>query len=128
MNRSLDALDPRFFPLAIALLARCVEAQIPVLIVNTRRTDAEQADALARGVSWVARSKHQDGLAIDIVPYEVYTSAPGGDKLLWNGNDALYHRLGLIGEALGLRWGGRWRQKDLGHFEYQTGTSPRVPA
>lgn len=101
----------------MALLARLVEARIPVVIVNTRRTDAEQAEALAKHVSWVPRSKHQDGLAIDIAPYETY-AAHGMNKVLWDGSDPIWMRLGAIGEHLGLRWGGRWTVKDLGHFEY----------
>lgn len=116
MDTSLDSLDLRFKPLALELLARLVEARIPVIIVNTLRTDAEQADAIARHVSWVKRSKHQDGLAIDIVPFAVY-DAHGPDKLLWSA-DPIWQRIGTIGESLGLRWGGRWKQADLGHFEY----------
>lgn len=123
MNTSLDSLDPRFRPLAVLLLARTVEARIPVMIVNTRRTDAEQETALATGVSWVKRSKHQDGLAIDIAPYEVFQMY-GSDKLQWHANDPVWLTLGKIGEALGLRWGGRWKQKDLGHFEYVPVSGP----
>lgn len=119
MNTDLDTLDAKFRPLAVELLARLTEAHIPVLIVNTRRTAAEQAANVAKGVSWVSHSKHEDGLAIDIVPYEVYTSSSGGDKLLWDEHDQIWLKIGQIGEALGLRWGGRWKQKDLGHFEYQ---------
>jgi hypothetical protein len=98
------------------LLARMVEARILVLIVNTRRTQAEQDQAIAAGVSWVRHSKHQDGLAIDLVPYDQY-ALHGPDKLQWNGNDPVWQQMGQIGESLGLRWGGRWHQRDLGHFE-----------
>ncbi len=125
MDTHLDSLDPVFKPLAFALLARLTEARIAVLIVNTRRTDTEQAAAVAAGNSWVTHSKHQDGLAIDIVPYEVYTSGVGGDKLLWDANDKIWLRIGQIGESCGLKWGGRWKQRDLGHFEYQGGTTQR---
>lgn len=124
MNTSLETLDPVFRPLAERLLARMVEARIPVLIVNTRRTAQEQADAVARGVSWVPHSKHEDGLAIDIVPYDTYL-AHGADKLNWNTADPIWLVLGTIGESLGLRWGGRFSPinavgigKDPGHFEY----------
>lgn len=127
MNTSLDTLDPVFLPIAERLLARFAEARIPVLIVNTRRTAAEQADALKRGVSWVRHSKHEDGLAIDIVPYDVYM-AKGEDKLNWNTADPLWLKIGAIGEKLGLRWGGRFQPvnaigvgKDPGHFEYVPG-------
>ena len=37
MSRALDDLDARFRPLAVELLARCAEAGVPVLIVDTLR-------------------------------------------------------------------------------------------
>ena len=116
MSRKLDDLSPRFKPLAMELLARCVEQGIHVLIVDTLRTPEEHAANLAKGVSWTTRSKHLDGDAIDICPYETY-HLRGPDKLAWH-DGPTFQRIGAIGEALGLRWGGRWRVKDLGHFEY----------
>lgn len=117
MSRALDDLSPRFRPLAMELLARTVEAGIPVLVVDTLRTPAEHAANLAKGVSWTVHSKHLDGDAIDIVPYSVY-DLHGPDKLQWDAGDPIWQKLGAIGERLGLRWGGRWKQKDMGHFEY----------
>jgi hypothetical protein len=117
MMTDLDSLDPRFKPLAFALLARLTEARIAVCIVNTLRTAQEQQTALQRGVSWVPHSKHQDGLAIDLAPYAIYALA-GDDKLQWDARDPVWLRMGQIGEGLGLRWGGRWKQADMGHFEY----------
>ena len=117
LDRAFDSLDPVFRPLAMALVARCVEAGIQVCIVNTRRTAAQQQDAIARGVSWVQRSKHQDGLAIDLCPYDVW-QLNGSDKLMWEADQPVWQQMGAIGERLGLRWGGRWQQRDLGHFEY----------
>ena len=115
MSRALDDLDERFKPIVFEFLARTVERGIPVLIVNTRRTAAEQAIHVANGTSWVKYSKHQDGLAIDIVPYLIYQEY-GEDKLQWRGDDPIWKKLGAIGERLGLRWGGHFR--DYGHFEY----------
>jgi peptidoglycan L-alanyl-D-glutamate endopeptidase CwlK len=117
VSRSLDDLSERFRPLAMALLARTVEAGIPVVIVDTLRTPAEHQANLAKGVSWTTHSKHLDGDAIDICPFSQY-DAFGPDKLLWDARHPFWPRLGAIGEALGLRWGGRWKVKDLGHFEY----------
>lgn len=115
-DRSLDSLEVKFRTRVVWLLARLVEAGIPVFIVNTRRTAAEQRDACASGHSWLPHSKHQDGLAIDLVPYEIYQLA-GADKLEWNGADPVWQRIGKIGESMGLVWGGRWEVRDMGHFE-----------
>lgn len=117
MSRRLDDLDPRFRPLAMELLARCVEQGIAVMVIDTLRTPAEHAENLRKGVSWTTRSKHLDGLAIDICPYHSW-QLHGPDKLQWDAADPAWSAIGRIGEELGLRWGGRWKQRDLGHFEY----------
>ncbi len=117
MDTALDSLDPIFKPLAMALLARLVEQRIAVCIVNTRRTQAEQDAAVKRGVSWVAHSKHQDGLAMDVAPFSTWALS-GDNKIEWDERDPVWLRMGQIGESLGLTWGGRWKQADYGHFEY----------
>jgi peptidoglycan LD-endopeptidase CwlK len=116
MSRALNDLDIRFKPIAIELLARITEARIPVLIVDTLRTPAEHQVNLANGTSWTNHSKHLDGLAIDIVPYKTY-DLHGPDKLQWDNSDPVWQTIGKIGKSLGLRWGGDWTKKDMGHFE-----------
>ena len=116
MSRSLSDLHLKFKPIAFELLARCVEAGISVMVIDTLRTLAEHEENLAKGVSWTKRSRHLDGLAIDICPYSVF-ELHGPDKLQWDENDPIWKKIGEIGEALGLRWGGRWAKKDMGHFE-----------
>lgn len=137
MTTKLDDLSSQFKPKVFELLARCIEAGIPVLIVDTLRTEAEEQRNLAMGVSWTTHSKHlprtSRGLtivsankaddakadAIDICPYDVY-QLHGSDKLKWDANDPVWQRIGAIGEKTGLRWGGRFKppaKPDLGHFE-----------
>ena len=117
MSRKLDDLSPEMRPLAMELLARCVEAGIAVIIVDTLRTPEEHAENVRRGVSWVKHSKHLDGDAIDVAPFSQY-ALHGPDKLQWDGDDPIWIKIGKIGEAVGLRWGGRWvHTPDLGHFE-----------
>jgi peptidoglycan L-alanyl-D-glutamate endopeptidase CwlK len=118
VDTALNSLSQRTKPLAIHLLARCTEARIQVVIINTLRTPAEQAAALASGHSWVKHSKHQDGDAFDIAPLDVYL-LHGPDKICWSAADPVWERLGMMGESVGLAWGGRWKVKDLGHFEYR---------
>jgi|SRR4030095_2141216 len=116
MDRTLAKLAPDFLPLAERFLARLTEAGIHVLIVNTYRTAEEQAELVKQGKSWITRSKHQDGLALDIAPYQVYLLY-GTDKLTWDATDPIWPRIGAIAEDVGLAWGGRWKQRDLGHVE-----------
>lgn len=116
MSRALDDLSPRFRPFAVELLARLMEANIPVMIVDTLRTPEEQEEFIRRGVSWTRNSKHLTGDAIDIAPYSQY-SLHGPDKLQWDADDPSWLRIGQIGEAAGCKWGGRWTRRDMGHFE-----------
>lgn len=127
MSRRLDDCSARFKPLAIELLARAAEAGIPLMVIETLRTPEQHAKNLANGVSWTTHSKHLDGDAIDVCPYYQYT-LHGTNKLQWDATDPVWQTLGPIGEALGLKWGGRWQQKDMGHFEYHPTTTPTVRA
>lgn len=123
MSRALNDLSPRMLPLAMQLIARCIEAGVMVMIVTTKRTPEEQADAIARGVSWTTHSKHLSGDAIDLCPFSVY-DLHGDDKLQWDAGDPVWKKLGAIGEGLGLKWGviKNGVQVDPGHFEYRETT------
>lgn len=128
MSRALDDLDSCFKPLAMELIARCVEAGIPVMIIDTLRTPEEQAVAIKNGFSSTMNGKHlpqppeNKSKAIDVCPYLEF-QLKGPDKLQWDSTDPVWTRIGLIGEKLGLRWGGRWKQPfDPGHFELKEAT------
>ena len=57
------------------------------------------------------RSNHMSGRAVDFVPVR-------NGKLWWNAPDAVWQAMGEIGEAHGLKWGGRWKElADTPHFE-----------
>lgn len=129
MSRLLNDLSPLFKSQACELVARCVEAGVMVMIIGTGRTLQEQEANVARGVSWTMKSKHLIGEAIDLCPYDIYLLGDKKDKLQWDAADPVWLKIGRIGEALGLKWGGRWVQQDLSHFEtptHPTGASPRV--
>lgn len=116
MSRALDDLSDKFRPIVFELLARSVEVRVPVMIYDTIRTPEEQAANIANGVSWTKNSRHlpdETGKsnAIDIVPLSVLNLKN------WAPDHPDWQKLGAIGEKLGLRWGGRWKQRDMGHFE-----------
>ena len=123
MGRSLDELASYFRPLAEALIDKANAQGLNVIIQDTGRTADEQTIKLATGVSWTTKSKHlpqpPEGKseAIDLVPRACMALKN------WGPGDQRWKQLGAIGEALGLRWGGRWRNLnggygDPGHFEY----------
>jgi hypothetical protein len=60
------------------------------------------------------KSKHQYGLAVDLVA--LIDGLPQWD------NVKLWSKIGVEGEKLGLRWGGRWKSPyDPAHFEWSGG-------
>jgi len=128
---SLDLLHPDFRGLVVLFLARCAERRVPIVIVETWRTEEAHLEDVANGRSWVKTSKHQNtiirkfggleikdpaSLAVDVAPYETYR-LHGDDKLNWDGNEPIWQTLGELGEGVGMKWGGRWQNKDMGHFQ-----------
>ena len=57
-------------------------------------------------------SNHFDGKAVDICPLK-------DGKPWWNAPDEVWNKLGDIGKAYGLTWGGDWPEpkRDKPHFE-----------
>jgi peptidoglycan L-alanyl-D-glutamate endopeptidase CwlK len=91
-------------------------------VISGNRTYAEQDALYAQGRTEPGKivtnakggySNHNFGVALDIGLFR------NGDYL---GSSPLYAEAGPIGEAAGLKWGGRWTSfKDEPHFEYPTG-------
>jgi len=63
-----------------------------------------------RAATWTLESKHLGGEALDLVPTRE-------GKPWWNAPVEIWARMGAIGEAHGLIWGGRWKNRDTPHFE-----------
>ena len=118
MIADLQSLHPYFRDKVIELIRLCRLKGIDVAIVETYRTPTKQNEYKSMGRRYTRSrggySNHQYGLAVDIVP--VMDSLPQ-----WH-NIKLWKKIGPIGERLGLRWGGRWRNLfDPGHFEWTGG-------
>jgi D-alanyl-D-alanine carboxypeptidase len=118
MITDVNALHPFFRDKVQQLIAICKERGIELAFVETYRTHAKQAEYKGMGKKYTrsgaGKSKHQYGFAVDVVPI-VNDTACWHDKVLWK-------RVGIVGEKLGLRWGGRWRHPyDPGHFEWTGG-------
>ena len=60
--------------------------------------------------TWTLDSKHIQGRAIDIAPVK-------DGKTWWSAPEEVWETMGEIGEACGLKWGGRWKNKDCPHYE-----------
>jgi hypothetical protein len=123
MIADLRALHPYFRDRIMELIRVCKASGIELAIVESYRTPAKQAEYFAMGRKYTSspggKSRHQYGLAVDVVPI-VDSRAVWNDRRLWR-------KIGQAGERLGLRWGGRWRVTyDPGHFEWSGGLSRRA--
>ncbi len=112
-SRNLDDLDSRFRPIAESVIADCLSAGVPVTIITTLRSSAEQAHAVATGVSWTLHSLHlpqpPDGksLALDLAVTE-YLAMKN-----WNPVGEKWWVIARSAVARGLRSGMDWHSVGL---------------
>jgi hypothetical protein len=108
---NLNEVDPK-----LQAVATCALQHSPVdfVVVDGGRTPEEHQSNLANGKSWIKRSKHQDGLAIDVAAYIkgkiTYDPLPYYDI-------AKSFKFCSTELNTPITWGGDWRVKDLMHFE-----------
>ena len=131
-SRSLADLHPTMRPRAERLLAGAGAAAIPLTVICTLRSMAVQAALHAQGRTAPGKivtnarpgySFHNFGLAIDVVPTELVALPDWGETPAYRPHaEALWRRLGVIGKAAGLGWGGDFHHLcDRPHFEWSGG-------
>lgn len=123
-SRDLNDLAPPVRRAALALLEKCSEAGMDVLIYCTLRSASEQAALYASGRSVAGPilthskpghsfhnpDKNGEAWAFDAVPMV-------GGKPQWSDAAAL-EKMGAIGEKCGLEWAGRWTVfREKVHFQ-----------
>jgi len=118
MIADLRSLHPYFRDKISLLIQKCKAKGITLDIVESYRTRAKQSEYYSMGRKYTrstgGKSKHQYGLAVDLVPIVKGLA-------VWD-NDVLWKKIGVEGEKLGLRWGGRWKSPyDPAHFEWTAG-------
>jgi peptidoglycan L-alanyl-D-glutamate endopeptidase CwlK len=119
----LDSLKPKVRRMAEQLLAECKKKGIAVAITQTLRTIEEQDRLYASGRTVPGRivtqarggySMHNYGVAFDVCPIK-------NGKADWS-DLAAFDRIGAVGSALGLEWGGSWKKfRDRPHFQFTAG-------
>lgn len=67
-------------------------------------------DEANKPIAWTLKSKHIDGMAVDLVPKR-------NNLAWWTAPRTVWERMGVLGESVGLSWGGRWKNSDCPHFE-----------
>lgn len=111
----LSMLDSIFRDSIESFIRDCKKQGIDIIVFETYRSSERQNLLKNKGRSKLSggKSKHQYGLAIDIVPTI-------NGELQWN-NKKLWQKIGKISKKYNFEWGGNWVYfKDYPHFEYKT--------
>ena len=124
MSRLISDLVPELQDKFHKFAGLMAETGIPFILTSTYRSQLEQDLLWAKGrtepgpkVTWVKVSRHTGRTAFDIAI--LMDGKPVWDtKVNVNNNEFEdYLEAGQIGESIGLKWGGRWKTRDLPHFE-----------
>jgi peptidoglycan LD-endopeptidase CwlK len=123
---NIKTLHPRVQKAARSFMSAacsiCKQQGYEVKIISGTRTYAEQDALYAQGRTVAGKkvtnakagfSNHNFGIAFDIGIFQ---------NKKYFGDHRLYDELGVLGESLGLVWGGRWKSfPDKPHFQANTG-------
>ena len=135
--KDLELLKEPFLSKVKLFLAELDRVGFKYAISETLRTPAVQAAYFAQGrkpldevnklrvaaglwkiteaenknkITWTLKSKHLEGLAIDLVPTK-------DGKLWWNAPDSLWKQMSDISDQFDIESGYTWKTKDSPHFE-----------
>lgn len=113
-QRSLDTLFPTSPRIQAVALCAIERTTVDFVVYHGFRTEEEQRSMIAKGVSWVNRSRHQDGEAIDVMAL-VNGTGTWDHEPYYEIAKAFYS----CGDDLNIpiTWGGEWVVKDMVHFE-----------
>lgn len=119
-SRDINILQPQFKKIVIRWLEACKDVGLDILVISTYRDNDYQNWLYAKGrtakgdIVTNARggeSQHNKKLALDFCIMD-------GKTCDWK-NKADFTRAGILAEALGLVWAGRWsgKIKEFGHIQ-----------
>lgn len=118
----LASLHPILAERGTQLLERCAAQGLALMVTQGLRSMAEQDQLFAQGRTAPGKivtnarageSYHNFGLAFDVLVLDAMGKAD------WSPGNLGWGQAGVVGEDLGLEWGGRWTGLvDLPHFQY----------
>lgn len=120
---NINTLLPAARTKASEFMSTCLDSGIPLKIICGTRTYEEQDELYAQGRTKpgeiVTRARggyswHNFGIAWDIGIFDLQSGK-------YIPESPFYRKAGLIGEGLGLEWGGRWEFTDEPHFQLKLG-------
>jgi len=113
-NRSLSKLEGVNDDM-VRVVSRAIElTEVDFGVIQGLRTLEEQKALVAKGASQTMKSKHLDGLAVDLMAYV-------GGRGVWELNvydevaDAM--KAAAIEEGVALRWGAAWHIDDIREWD-----------
>jgi len=83
-------------------------------VIQGLRTIQEQRELVAKGASQTMKSKHIDGLAVDLM---AYVGSRGSWELSLYDNIADAMKLAAIEEGVAIRWGAAWHIPDIREWD-----------
>ncbi len=114
-GRLLVGSHPEVVRLALTLYAQAQAEGIEVVFISGyRKFTPRKRGARGGWASW-----HNFGLAFDL--NLTRRKGMSDAKAHWDEDRAQWDRLGALGRALGLVWGGDFRTPDIFHFEWHPG-------
>jgi peptidoglycan LD-endopeptidase CwlK len=123
-QRNIKTLHPALQPLATQLIEHALARGINAKVISGYRSYVEQDELYEQGRTKpgkiVTKAKggqswHNFGTAFDIGIFSK-------DGKIYYGESEAYAEVGMIGESLGLEWGGRWQRfPDEPHFQLRLG-------
>lgn len=107
----LEGVDERL----VRVVKRAIElTTVDFGVVQGLRTVGEQRELVAKGASQTMKSKHIDGLAVDLMAYV-------GGKASWElslyDNIADAMKLAAMEEGVAIRWGAAWQVSDIREWD-----------
>lgn len=83
-------------------------------VIQGLRTIEEQRQLVAKGASQTMKSKHLDGLAVDVM---AYIGSRGSWEMSLYDNIADAFKLAAIEEDVAIRWGAAWQISDIREWD-----------
>lgn len=126
-SRDPRHLHPMLYDKYLAFMQKCDEAGIDVIVTCTYRSPEEQDELYAQGRTKpgskvtnakAGQSKHNFELHGGPASKAFDVAIKANGKITWDTKHPHWKEIGVIGQRLGLTWGGAWTKfKDYPHFE-----------